>query len=606
MQVGTLAIQHVFEKDVLYKVPLYQRPYVWNQEEQWAPLWEDLRRLAEQLLVGKQPRAHFLGASVQDHPPMPPGQIETRLLIDGQQRLTTIQLFLRAFEDVVRADQDLRYQQALEKLTRNNHPLSSQPHERFKVWPTNADQEDYEKVMEASGRASLLQSYGVNAKTKSLGRNIPDGYLFFWEQISNWFDDPQTGPREAKVHSLYSAIRDNVRLVVIDLDDKDDAQLIFETLNARGTPLLSADLVKNSLLNEVQKAGADVESAYKKYWLNFDADTAFWRAKVGKGHARRPRIEIFLQHALTLLTRDEVSVAHLYTAYRDYSASPSAGTPVERLESFKKYGQIYRDFHGEQSNLRVGLFLERLNTMDFGSVYPLLLRLFELLGGDEDVLVSTLSALESFLVRRMVCRLSTRSYTSLFVNLANRLEGTGAAIVDEFELMLREGTAEVDRWPTDDEFKRAWLEYPLYENLTRPRVRLLLEALEMASRTDLTETKVVPKNLTIEHVMPQSWEQYWPLAEGVVVAEATQSRNQLIHTIGNLTLLNNKLNPKQSNRPWVESADGFQGKREALGEHSVLCLNKKLVDHEAWDEDSIKRRGMELFFTATSIWPGPN
>ena len=265
MQVGTLAIQHLFEKDVLYRVPLYQRPYVWTQEDQWNPLWEDLRRLAEQLLSGKQPRAHFLGASVQDHPPMPPGQIETRLLIDGQQRLTTIQLFLRAFEDVVRADQDLRYQQALEKLTRNNHPLSSQPHERFKVWPTNADQEDYEKVMEASGRAALLQSYGAHAKTKSLGRNIPDAYLFFWEQIAKWLDDTDTGSREAKVHSLYSAIRDNVRLVVIDLDDKDDAQLIFETLNARGTPLLSADLVKNSLLSEVQKTGADVESAYKKW-----------------------------------------------------------------------------------------------------------------------------------------------------------------------------------------------------------------------------------------------------------------------------------------------------------------------------------------------------
>ena len=131
MQVGTLAIQHLFEKDVLYKVPLYQRPYVWNQEEQWAPLWEDLRRLAEQLLAGKQPRAHFLGASVQDRPPMPPGQIETRLLIDGQQRLTTVQLFLRAFEDVSRSDEDTSYQQALAKLTGNNHPLSKQPHERF-------------------------------------------------------------------------------------------------------------------------------------------------------------------------------------------------------------------------------------------------------------------------------------------------------------------------------------------------------------------------------------------------------------------------------------------------------------------------------------------
>ncbi|MDP2579984.1 DUF262 domain-containing protein [Shimia thalassica] len=84
MQVGTLAIQHLFEKDVLYRVPLYQRPYVWKKDEQWQPLWEDLRRLSEDLMSGKQPRSHFLGASVQDRPAVPPGQIETRLLIDGQ------------------------------------------------------------------------------------------------------------------------------------------------------------------------------------------------------------------------------------------------------------------------------------------------------------------------------------------------------------------------------------------------------------------------------------------------------------------------------------------------------------------------------------------
>jgi uncharacterized protein with ParB-like and HNH nuclease domain len=606
MQVGTLAIQHLFEKDVLYKVPLYQRPYVWNQEEQWAPLWEDLRRLAEQLLAGKQPRAHFLGASVQDRPPMPPGQIETRLLIDGQQRLTTVQLFLRAFEDVSRSDEDTSYQQALAKLTRNNHPLSKQPHERFKVWPTNADQEDFEKVMQAGGRTVLLSSYGVRANTKSLGRNIPDAYLFFWDQISAWLGEFESGPRPLKIPALYSAIRENVRLVVIDLDDKDDAQLIFETLNARGTPLLSADLVKNSLLNEVLKDGGDVESAYKKYWLTFDNDMAFWRKQVGKGHAKRARIETFLQHALTLMTKDEVSAGHLYTAYRDYSTSESAGSPIDRLETFRKYGEIYKQFHGEQSNPRISLFLERLETMDFGSVYPLLLRLFDALASEDDTLVDTLGVLESFLVRRMICRLSTRGYARLFVDIANRLDTTTNSIPAELQSILREGTAEIDRWPNDEELKRAWLEYPLYENLTRPRVRLLLEAMEMALRSDLSETKSVPRNLTIEHIMPQTWEQYWPLAPDVLVVEATQRRNQLIHTVGNLTLLNHKLNPKQSNKPWIDSADGLNGKRGALNEHSVLYLNKELVDHETWDESKIQLRGMELFSLAKATWPGPS
>jgi hypothetical protein len=206
----------------------------------------------------------------------------------------------------------------------------------------------------------------------------------------------------------------------------------------------------------------------------------------------------------------------------------------------------------------------------------------------------------------MICRLSTRGYARLFVDIANRLDTTTNSIPAELQSILREGTAEIDRWPNDEELKRAWLEYPLYENLTRPRVRLLLEAMEMALRSDLSETKSVPRNLTIEHIMPQTWEQYWPLAPDVLVVEATQRRNQLIHTVGNLTLLNHKLNPKQSNKPWIDSADGLNGKRGALNEHSVLYLNKELVDHETWDESKIQLRGMELFSLAKATWPGPS
>ncbi len=603
MQVGTLAIQHLFEKDVLYLVPLYQRPYVWNEEDQWQPLWEDMRRIAEVLMTGKQPRAHFLGASVQDRPPMPPGNIETRLLIDGQQRLTTIQLFLKAFEDVVRGSEDSRYQRAIDKLIRNNHPLSTSPHEAFKVWPTNADREDFERVMEAADRTALVKSYGVRSDAKTIGRNIPDAYLFFHGAIMDWLDEGEPSTRDEKIAALYSAIRDNVRLVVIDLDDKDDAQLIFETLNARGTPLLAADLVKNSLLNETQNAGGNAEAAYQKYWQHFDVDSGFWRAEVGRGHAKRARIEIFLQHALTLLTKEEVSAGHLYSAYRDFSVSPVAEDATARLEAFKKYGLIYKEVQQGHDTPRIQLFLYRLGTMDVGTAYPFLLKLFDVLGDREDLLVETLCDLESFLIRRMVCRLSTRGYNRLFVDLLAALDGDEEAIPASVRSALASRTAEFDRWPTDDEFRKAWTGNPLYENLTRPRLRILLEGLEAGLRDKFAETHEVPKNLTVEHVMPQSWEMFWPLPEGVQEAKAIERRNALIHTIGNLTLLNEKLNPAQSNKAWINTEDEADGKREALRDHSVLFLNKQLCEKERWDEDAIEGRAAELFDIATSLWP---
>lgn len=605
MQVGTLAIQHLFEKDVLYRVPLYQRPYVWKADEQWQPLWEDLQRLSEDLLSGKQPRSHFLGASVQDRPSVPPGQIETRLLIDGQQRLTTLQLLLRAFEDVVKLEEDSRYYQAIGKLIRNQHPLSTEDYESFKIWPTNADRDDYQTVMESADRADILKAYGIRSDAKSVGRNIPDGYLFFHDAIAEWLAENGGADKSKKIPALYSAIRDNVRLVVIDLDEKDDAQLIFETLNARGTPLLSADLVKNSLLSEIQDNGGDAERAYQKYWHAFDKDAPFWRAEIGRGHARRARIEIFLQHVLTLLTGDDVSAAHLYAAYRDFSLGPNAESPEERIKTIKRYGEIYREIVEGHEAPRIKTFLDRLKVMDIGTAYPFLLKLFDVLGARVDLLTEVLSDMESFLVRRMICRLSTRGYNRLFVDLIAEIEGAQDQIPRQIRDSLLSRTAEFDRWPSDDEFEKAWIKNPLYENLSRPRLRLILEAMEAALRSDFAETKDVPKNLTVEHVMPQTWQTNWPLPGKASEAEETHARNELIHTIGNLSLLNEKLNPVQSNKAWAVEGDPDGGKKEALNGHSVLYLNKRLCEHDSWNETKIEERSLTLFENAKKIWAIP-
>ena len=149
------------------------------------------------------------------------------------------------------------------------------------------------------------------------------------------------------------------------------------------------------------------------------------------------------------------------------------------------------------------------------------------------------------------------------------------------------------------------MENPLYENLTRPRMRLVLEAVESGLRSDYAESHAVPKNLTIEHVMPQTWETYWPLPEAENEAEASQLRNRIIHTVGNLTLLNGKLNPAQSNKPWIGDPDPGDGKREALREHSVLFLNKQLCEHDTWDEDKIEARSNDLLSLGVSEWPPP-
>lgn len=598
MQVGTLAIQHIFEKDVLYTVPLYQRPYVWTREDQWEPLWQDLQSLAEATARGKATRAHFMGASVQEKLPVPPGQIECRALIDGQQRLTTLQLFLKAFRDRVSERGGDTYVRALDKLVRNDHPLSTALHEKYKVWPTNANREDFRAVLDSSGRDELIALFGVKRNAERVKRNIPDAYLYFWRTIGEWLDEDRATV-DRRIASLYSAVRDNVRLVVIDLDEKDDAQVIFETLNARGTPLLSADLVKNALLNEVQATSGNAELAYDKYWKPFDANDGFWRERTGRGHAQRARIETFLQHTLTLLTGSIVSASHLYTAYRDFAATPQGGSAIERLEKLHTYGGIYKRLQGKHPNKRIGTFFDRLRILDVVTAWPFILALFRRHEGEPDLVEPVLVDLESFLVRRIVCRLSTRGYGDVFANLTSALENSSGSPTDVVRKTLIAGTAEIDRWPDDSEFEKAWSSNTVYRDLTRPRLRMLLEAMEAGARGKFAETEDVPGNLTIEHVMPQAWRVHWPLAVGATELD----RDRIVQTIGNLTLLNDKLNPAQSNKPWIDNETPEGGKREALKQHSVLHLNKALCEFDEWNEGRILERSRNLFTIACKVWP---
>jgi|SRR5829696_3141111 len=130
-------------------------------------------------------------------------------------------------------------------------------------------------------------------------------------------------------------------------------------------------------------------------------------------------------------------------------------------------------------------------------------------------------------------------------------------------------------------------------------MRMLLEAMEQALRSNFAETQDVPKNLTIEHIMPQGWREHWPPPAGATA----NMRDRAIQTIGNLTLINDRLNPHQSNRPWIDAANPTGGKRKALNDHTVLFLHKAVCQSEEWDENRIEQRSKDLFALALKVWP---
>ena len=597
MDAGTLNIQTIFGQDRRHIVPLFQRPYVWKEEVQWGPLWEDITSLAESVNAGSVLRPHFLGAIVLDQITRPTGHVESRWIIDGQQRLTTIQVILEVFADICQDLDQMRYYRALRKLTRNDDPLSDEPDEQFKVWPTNADQDHFRRVMLVPSPDQLKDEYGIKRSAKSVGHAIGDAYLFFHGKIESWLNAEDDG-LDDRVSALYEGLREKVRMVVIDLGQGDDAQMIFETLNARGSPLLPSDLIKNLLFYRAKLENADLNALYDNYWMPFDDDAKYWRSEVGLGHQRRAKIDIYLQHYTALKTKESISVAHLYQVFREYAADTSNVEVGEHLDSVNRYSLLWRRFDAPAQDERFKLFFHRINEMDIRTAYPFFLELFSKLDGRNDVIGAALSHLESFLVRRMVCHLSTRGYNRLFIDLLPALDGSLNSAPTRIADLLMDSDAESRRWPADSEFRQSWLESPLYRNLRRSRMRMLLTALESELRSEFTESGEISGKLTIEHLMPQDWKPHWPLAASTDPLGAEIRREQLIHTIGNLTLLNDKLNPSVSNGPWLE-------KHDRIAEHSILALNKQLQDQPRWSEDEIAHRGDRLFDIATQIWPFP-
>ncbi len=261
-------------------------------------------------------------------------------------------------------------------------------------------------------------------------------------------------------------------------------------------------------------------------------------------------------------------------------------------------GKAYRQMEDLQREDIRG-FIKRRNAMGVGVITPLLLWLLDA-QLPPNKLANCLKALESFLVRRVVCRYSARSYGRLFVAMIRKLAEDSPENADRIIVShLDEQTAQAALWPDDNELRESFLNAPLYQYLTPRRLRLVLEGIEEEVRTNKTESGEVPGELEIEHVMPQAWPANWPLPDDVDdYEEARAIRERAIHTIGNLTLVNRQLNPALSNVPWDQ-------KSKALAEHSVLFLNKWFVNDgpDVWDESGIAKRGQWLYESAVKIWP---
>ena len=598
MKSDILTLQTLFQKDVRYLIPSFQRPYVWEQDDQWEPLWEDVRNTAERYLeelhssdaendasaVERTP-AHFLGAVVLQQEPFGASEIERRRVIDGQQRLTTLQLLLDAAQEVCE-DLHLGPSRRLSKFVLNDRDMLGDEQDHiFKVWPTLTDRDAFRHAMHNDLPSDEYED-----------SRIVQAHDFFKLQVREWVEG-ESAPQEDLALALEAAIARLLQLVVIDLDMRDDPHVIFETLNARGTPLLQSDLIKNFMLSEAGQASEHPTARFREVEREPWQDE-WWREEVRQGRLIRPRVDVFLHYWLTMRRAAEVQANDVFSDFRRYAHEGS--NPIARIAAdIGKVAEVYRIIETRDDNSALGRFLYRGRVMQWGAITPALLWLLTS-GVPVRALERCLKAIESFLIRRMICRMTSKDYNSLTLSLLAKLEEGGATRADDVLIdFLADQTADARLWPSNNDLQEACTHLPLYRLLSRGRLRLVLEGIEERLRTPKAEETQVQRNLTIEHVMPQEWRAHWPPPlNGLEPEEAEAQRDRLVHSIGNLTFVNQRLNSALSNAPWPE-------KSVELAKHSTLFLNKDLLESagDAWDEAAVEARARRLAEVAAEVWP---
>lgn len=576
-------------------VPLFQRPYVWNEPDQWLPLWQDVRRLAE-LRIGDpySSATHFLGAVVVQAQDNPTGNLPARNVIDGQQRLTTLQLLMDAAGSVLEEGGLDTSAGQLEMLTHNLELYVTGDDTRLKLRHSNRDQAAFDEVMNTE---PPIEHDGL----KHSGSLLARAHRFFVTSVREWLGE-NLGESEyaGRATALVQVLTQGLQLVVIDLQAQENSQEIFETLNARGTPLTAADLVKNFVFQRLESEGVDTQRAYADDW---PFESKFWEAEVSVGRYNVSRSSLFLNQWLISRLGEEISPKATFTRFK-YFVDHEGGRKMSQLlalikhqaDQYEQWTHAANDPDRALSATEMAVY--RMQAAGIELLKPILIWLHDPeLNIPPHVTEEVVGTAESWVLRRQLLRLPSADLGRIVADLIRAHRPTAVEdLPDRLRTYLMRQASASTYWPGDEEIRSSLLTENAYRRFPRSRLRMLLEAVEDRMRATYSYPPVPRRGYPIEHVLPQKWQTHWP-ADSLEVEIA---RGAHVHRLGNLTQLTESMNSAISNGPW-------QQKRDRLAKYDVFLMNRLFHDQttEAWDEDHIDARSDSMINALLATWPVP-
>lgn len=587
----------VFYQPRYFRVPLFQRPYVWTEEAQWQPLWQDVRRMAELRIEAPSQQAHhFLGAIVLQKNDGAFDNLKTHNVIDGQQRLTTLQLLMDATAAVLEEGGQDTFASRLDEFTHNPANFVASGHSRLKLRHSNRDRAAFDEVMDAEAPVAY-------DALKHAGSRVVGAHKFFAAEVAEWLGTPDDAAYAARANGLAEVLTNGLQLVVIELQASENSQEIFETLNARGTPLSAADLIKNYVFQKLEGEGVDTKRAYTEDW---PFESKFWETEVSLGRYNMTRGSLFLNQWLMSRIGEEIGPRTTFTRFKNYVEYGSNQKMSDLLPVIKQQANLYERWTVRAADPDVNLTpvemaVYRMRATGIELLKPALIWLHDpALEAPTSVINEVIAAFESWVVRRQFLRLASANQGRVVAEAIRINQNTP---VDQLAEQVRGHLAlqhvSSSYWPGDDEVRQTLKTEAAYQRYPRGRLRMYLEAIEDHLRARTGQPQVARRGYPIEHILPQRWEYAWNV-DGL---EAQQERASHVHRLGNLTLLTTALNSSVSNGPWI----GSEGKQAKLREHDTFLLNRSLRRDQTvvWDEAAIDARTDWMIDALLATWPVP-
>lgn len=600
---------------MVLEIPFFQRRYVWTKSN-----WEEL---LDNLLDKNQ--SHFLGSIILKQEKVPVGDVQRALVIDGQQRLTTLSILMRAIYDTLPLENldkgiQLTIQEKLNSILFYKTNLFSSE-QKNKIEHSQLDSSDYERVIRGSVSSQeelekiVLMNQAENEKKAS--SNIFQCYKFFVLSLNEKDENQRM--------DLFNALlrEDNHIIVKIDLDHQENEQAIFDTVNSAGVRLTCADTIKNALFQKAMenaRKGGDKKNQqqvidfYNKHWkFTFEGsqDTVeFWAKERSVGRLVRNNVEILL-HCFAVI-KDIFNpavnkMADLPVLYKKYIGKMENKQLFDLICEIEEYANLYKDKFLEFDKSTLFEFADSakrlfhvLDVCEISTFHPYLLLLFKT--EDEATVNIKLAELSTYVIRHIICGETTKNFNKECLQLI-RHEKTIKGLFDEKSEALSDQSVLVG-----------------LNRISNKLASLLLFWIELKKRKESNnkaDLEVLKYAYSLEHLMPQKWQEYWNITvlpvydfAGNLIADQNEAENERaksVYMLGNMTLLTSSLNTSLRNYVYPQKIEG-DFRKLGIRKYADLLITKEVLNtfdnvDRTWDERKIQERTKLLHSEIVSIWP---